>query len=252
MTAAAWLPPQWPAPPDVHSAFSLRGGGVSRAPFDSLNLGAHVGDDSAAVAHNRAGLRAALALPSEPVWLQQVHGVRVADVDAELAGGVPAGTLAPADAALTRRRGCVLAIMVADCLPVLFAAHDGAVIAAAHAGWRGLAAGVLEATVRAMALPAAQLHAWIGPGIGAAHFEVGEEVRAAFMAQGTDAARHFAGNARGRWQCDLAGLARARLQALGLASIDGGQWCTAADAGRFFSHRRDGRSGRMAALIWRA
>ncbi|MFT3905998.1 MAG: peptidoglycan editing factor PgeF [Steroidobacteraceae bacterium] len=249
------LQPQWPAPEGVHSAFSLRTGGVSVAPYASLNLGLHVGDDATAVQANRAALRASLQLPAEPLWLQQVHGVRVAEADVEGEGeGLP---LPPADAAVTRRRGRVLGIMVADCLPVLFASFDGGVVAAAHAGWRGLAAGVLEHTVRATGVAPAQLHAWIGPGIGPQAFEVGDEVHAAFTAQETgavlqEAASCFVPNERGRWLCDLAGLARLRLGALGLVSIHGGGWCTHSDAARFFSHRRDGVSGRMAALIWRA
>jgi len=245
------LQPQWPAPAGVQAAFSLRTGGVSAGCYASLNLGLHVGDDAAAVHANRAALAAALDLPAAPLWLQQVHGVRVADVDRE---SLP---LPPADAAVTRAPGRVLSIMVADCLPVLFASFDGSVVAAAHAGWRGLAAGVLEHAVRATGVAPAQLHAWIGPGIGARAFEVGDEVHAALTAQETGdtalaAGSCFVPNERGRWLCDLAQLARLRLVALGLVSIHGGEWCTHSDVARFFSHRRDGTSGRMAALIWRA
>jgi purine-nucleoside/S-methyl-5'-thioadenosine phosphorylase / adenosine deaminase len=239
--------PDWPIPAGIHAAFTLRQGGVSRQPFDSFNIAAHVGDEPAAVAENRARLRASLALPAEPVWLEQVHGNRVIDLDTQTTRDSPG----PADAAVTRTAGRVCAIQVADCMPVLLAAMDGSVVGAAHAGWRGLAGGVLEATVRTMNEPPAELLAWLGPAIGQAHFEVGEEVRAAFMAADAGAAAAFITNERGRWQCDLYGLARRKLAALGVCSVHGGAWCTYADAGRFFSYRRDGRCGRMAALIWR-
>jgi polyphenol oxidase len=240
---AVAITPDWPAPRGVRAAFTLRSGGVSEGPFASLNVGLHVGDSTMAVGENRARVRALLGLPAEPVWLEQAHGTRVADLDAEHAP-------APADGIVTRRAGTVCAIQVADCMPVLFAARDGCAVAAAHAGWRGLAAGVLEATVAGLGVAPGELLAWLGPAISAAHFEVGEEVRAAFLERDADAAQAFARNARGRWQCDLFGLARRRLTALGVASVSGGAWCTYADAGRFFSYRRDGRCGRMAALVW--
>lgn len=238
--------PDWPGAAGVRAAFTLRTGGVSRPPFDSFNTATHVGDEPHAVAENRAALRVRLELPAEPAWLAQVHGHHVADLD-------PASldSLGPADAAVTRTPGRVCAIQVADCMPVLFAAADGCVVGAAHAGWRGLAGGVLEATVRAMAIPPPNLLAWLGPAIGPANFEVGAEVRDAFLAADPGAAAAFTANPRGRWQCDLYGLARRRLAALGVTSIYGGGWCTYADPGRFFSYRRDGRCGRMAALIWR-
>ena len=243
------LTPDWPAPPGVHAAFTLRSGGVSAAPFDSLNVGAHVGDQAAAVKENRRRVRAHLHLPEEPSWMEQVHGIEVLDLDAALEAA-PAGTTR-ADAALTRRAARVCVVQVADCLPVLLAARDGSAVAAAHAGWRGLAAGVLEATVRRLALEPHSLIAWLGPAIGQAHFEVGDEVRRAFLAHDAAVASAFIGNSRGRWQCNLVALARARLAALGVAAVFGGEWCTYADAGRFFSYRRNGRCGRMAALIWR-
>jgi polyphenol oxidase len=245
-TAPAVLRPKWPAPPAVQALFTLRGGGVSRPPFDSLNLGEHVGDAAAAVAENRRRLRAALCLPAEPSWLQQVHGARVLDLDAAAPGAD-----APADAALTRRTGRVCAVQVADCMPVLFAARDAGAVAAAHAGWRGLAAGVLEATVSALGVPPAGLMAWLGPAIGQEHFEVGGEVRAAF-AQQPGAEAGFVRNARGRWQCDLRLLVTGRLKALGVQALFGGDLCTYADAARFFSYRREQRTGRSAALIWLA
>jgi hypothetical protein len=238
------LRPEWPAPATVRAAFTLRQGGVSQAPYDSLNVGARVGDEPAAVAENRRRLRVQLQLPHEPAWIEQVHGTEVLDLDGSAVAGA-------ADAVFTRRTGAICAVQVADCLPVLMSARDGSVVAAAHAGWRGLAAGVLEATIKRLAVEPRQLIAWLGPAIGQGHFEVGDEVRQAFLAHDGGAAGAFAANARGRWQCDLAGLARRRLAALGVGAIFGGDWCTYADASRFFSYRRDGRCGRMAALIWR-
>lgn len=239
------LPVEWAAPPRVGAACSLRTGGVSADPWHSLNLGAHVGDAPAAVAENRRRLAAALSLPATPLWLQQVHGAHVFDADAS-----GAQLTEPADAAVARTSGQVLAILVADCMPVLLAADDGRVIGAAHAGWRGLAAGVLEATIAAMNVPAPRLCAWLGPAIGPAHFEVGAEVREVFIAGHPAAAAAFSANARGRWQCDLALLARQRLAAAGLTRIASAGLCTYADAARCYSYRRDGQTGRMAALLW--
>jgi YfiH family protein len=258
------IQPEWAGPPGVRCGFTLRTGGVSEAPYDSLNVGAHVGDVVAAVEENRRRVRERLGLPAEPVWLQQVHGVEVADLD--VAGthvsagrdGVgaeaalsPTSGFARADAAVTRMSGRVCVIQVADCMPVLFATRDGSAVGAAHAGWRGLAGGVLEETVRHLGVPAAQLVAWLGPTISQPHFEVGDEVRAVFVSHDPGAASAFEANARGRWQCDLYSLARRRLEALGVGDVSGGGWCTYADAARFFSYRRDGQCGRMAALIWR-
>lgn len=242
------LEPRWAAPAHVRAAFSLRSGGTSEPPWGTLNLGVHVGDDSAAVLENRRRLVHALRLPSEPLWLDQVHGKNVIEVDERSRPAV--GSRPRADAVVTRTSGIVLAIQVADCLPVLFSSRDGRVLGAAHAGWRGLAAGVLEATVAAMATPASDLVAWIGPSIGPAYFEVGGEVREAFLVSQSGADSAFHPNPRGRWQCDLPALARQRLASLGLTRVDGGEWCTAADPVRFFSHRRDQKTGRMAALIW--
>ena len=244
---AGFITPEWPAPPNVRAAFSLREGGVSEAPFDSLNVGSHVGDDPASVEENRRRLGAALRLPGTPEWLTQVHGTHVWDQDQ-----APRAAPENADAVVVRRPGTVAVIQVADCLPVLFAAADGSAVAAAHAGWRGLAAGVLEATFSKLAVPPAEVMAWLGPAIGPEHFEVGAEVRTAFMAGDPGAAAAFAANARGRWQCDLVRLARRRLLALGVREIYGGRWCTFADRARFFSYRREGRCGRMGAFIWLA
>jgi len=241
-----FLPLDWPLPPGVRAAFTTRLGGVSRAPWDSFNLGAHVGDAPEHVAANRARLRELLALPDEPDWLDQVHGAEVADLDR-----VPPASPITADASVTGATGRACLIMVADCLPVLFAARDGGRIGAAHAGWRGLAAGVLGNTVKAMGVPASEVTAWLGPAILQPNFEVGADVREAFIPGDAGAAGCFVPNARGRWQADLVGLARRQLQALGVTDVHGGRWCTFADARRFFSHRRDGRGGRMAALVWR-
>jgi hypothetical protein len=238
------LRPDWPAHARVRAAQTLRFGGVSRGAFASLNVASHVGDDPDAVAENRARLRHTLGLPSEPLWLTQMHGTDVADTDTD------SDASRTADAVVMRRAGKVCVIQTADCLPVLVAHQDGTCVAAAHAGWRGLSAGVLEATVHALGEPTDRLIAWLGPAIGPDTFEVGDEVRAAFLAHDTRAASAFVGNARGRWQADLYLLARQRLLAMGLAEIYGGGLCTAADSRRFFSHRRDGASGRMATLIW--
>jgi len=234
----------WQAPPGVHAACTLRTGGVSAAAYASLNLGLHVGDDPAAVAENRRRVAAALRLPGEPLWLQQVHGMHVTDADVETPRG-------PADAAVTRHENRVLAILVADCMPVLLASDDGSVLGAAHAGWRGLAAGVLEATVAAMGVAPGRIHAWLGPAIGPAHFEVGDEVRAAFQVHAAESAAGFVANARGRWQCDLTLLARQRLAALGVVRVWSAELCSYAQEAQCFSYRRDGRTGRMAALLWR-
>ncbi len=269
----SWVEPDWPAPLGVRALCTTRGGGTSAAPYASLNLGEHVGDDPAAVAENRRRLAAAAGLPAPPNWLRQVHGANVADLDgAEFAAGATGnGPPVTADAAFTHRRGRVCAILAADCLPVLLAADSGDWVAAAHAGWRGLAAGVIEATVSALsaaagpgALPPHRLLAWLGPAIGPKHFEVGAEVRDALLAgdagagtgagtaagaaKGAEAA--FALNSRGRFMADLEMLARRRLAAAGVERIYGGGECTFADPTRFFSHRRDGVTGRQAALIW--
>ena len=238
---------EWRLPPGVRAAFTTRQGGVSAAPWDSFNLGVHVNDAPEAVAANRARLKKMVSLPSEPVWMTQVHGVDVCDLDKT------GDMLAPptADAAITHERGRVCAIMVADCLPVLFASRDGSRVGAAHAGWRGLAAGVLEKTVTALGVPGSQLTAWLGPAISREHFEVGDEVRAAFVSGDAGAASAFAKYPRGKWQADLVAIAKRRLEAVGVTDVSGGGWCTFADRESFFSHRRDGKGGRMAALIWR-
>ena len=246
--SALWFEADWPAPAGVRALSTFRGGaqGVSKAPYAGFNLGDHVGDDPAAVAENRRRLKVGAALPASPSWLTQVHGIRVADLD-QL--GVPVE--ADADAAVARRTGTVCAVLTADCLPILLTTHAGDRVAAAHAGWRGLAAGVIEATVRALGSPAGELMAWLGPAIGPRHFEVGAEVREAFLGADAAAAAAFVPTARGRFMADFPGLARRRLANLGVSRIYGGGECTFANADRYYSHRRDGITGRQATLIWR-
>jgi YfiH family protein len=249
----AWLVPRWAAPARVRALSTFRTGGASRGAYGTLNLADHVGDAPEDVAENRRRLRLAADLPAEPVWLRQVHGNAVRDLDRDGPNLEGAGY----DAAVTREASRVCAILTADCLPVLFASVDGSAVAAAHAGWRGLAAGVLGATLRALALPPTQVLAWIGPAIGAPHYEVGEEVRAALVATDPGAAAAFTRNDRGRFQADLVGLARRQLAELGLREIQAAEpalACTYAQAGRFFSHRRDAGAdsgtGRQGTLIW--
>jgi YfiH family protein len=263
-----WVEPEWPAPAGVRVVSTLRSGGVSAAPYASLNLGGHVGDSSEAVAENRRRLKAAAGLPGEPAWLAQVHGTTVVNLDAadnlDVAGGSNAGApdvagnlvasvpgpLGPADASFSRQPGRVCAILTADCLPIVLAADSGDLVAAAHAGWRGLAGGVIEATVKALEVPPEKLMAWLGPAIGPRHFEVGAEVREALLAGDPGADSAFAATARGRFMVDLSALARRRLAALGVGRVYGGGQCTYADENRYFSHRRDRVTGRQATLIW--
>ena len=239
-----WLIPEWPAPSRVRALSTTRSGGVSEGPFDSLNLGDHVGDDPAKVQENRARLRAAAALLAEPVWLRQVHGTQIID-----AGDASPGT--EADGSVAFDPGVVCAVMTADCLPVLFCDREGSRVGVAHAGWRGLAAGVLEATVRALDCEPSRLLAWLGPAIGPEAFEVGDEVRAAFVAKHRAAESAFLPSPRGRWRADLYALARLRLSEAGVDALFGGGFCTYADSERFYSYRRDARTGRMASLIWK-
>lgn len=222
---------------------TTRAGGVSTAAYSSLNLGAHVGDDPGSVTRNRALLRN--ALPAEPCWLDQVHGRAVVCADG---GGA---NLPQADAAYSREPGVVCAVMTADCLPVLFCDESGTAVAAAHAGWRGLAAGVLEATVESMQTPPGKILAWLGAAIGPGAFEVGGEVRETFVRDLPAAATAFRpGNPPGKWQADIYQLARLRLARIGVTQVYGGGLCTYTDSRRFYSYRRDGTTGRMAALIW--
>ena len=270
------ITPDWPAPARVRAASTLRAGGVSRGPYASLNLSAGVGDDEAAVARNRRIFARMLDLPDEPLWLRQVHGTTVLELDADLnlnpdvdgaeppaagrgAGPTPAGPTtcaapsAPppvADGAVTSRRGQPCVVLTADCLPVLLCDTAGTRVGIAHAGWRGLAGGVLESAVRKMSVDAGRLLAWIGPGIGPAAYEVGDDVLERFAVSDPEAAGCFTANSNGRWQADLYGLARRRLRTSGVAAVHGGGWCTHTESERFFSHRREAPCGRMATAIW--
>lgn len=235
-----WLTPQWPAPARVKSCVTTRAGGVSAGPFASLNLGNHVGDDPVAVAKNRQRLVSLLGC--RPAWLSQVHGVAVAEASPDL--------LVEADASWSASPGVACAIMTADCLPALFCDRAGTRVAAAHAGWRGLAAGVLEATLDALALPADQVLVWLGPAIGAQAFEVGAEVCEAFIAQHAEAAEAFSpSHNSGKFMADIYQLARTRLAARGVTAVYGGDFCTYNDP-RFYSYRRSAQTGRFASLIW--
>jgi len=240
-----WIEPDWPAPPRVRACCTTRSGGVSTGSFAGLNLADHVGDEPSAAARNRALLRARLALPAEPHWLRQVHGCAVADTAVDSRDR-------RADAVIAARSGAVCAVLTADCLPLLLCDEAGIRVAAVHAGWRGLAAGVIEATVARLEVPPRRLLCWLGPAIGPGAFEVGAEVRACFLAQGdtTGTQAAFVPAPSGRWLADLYALARERLRACGVARIQGGGLCTYTDPERFFSYRRDGVTGRMASLIW--
>ena len=241
------LPADWPAPTGVHALTTLRGpAGGSRAPFDALDLGLRNGDEPAVVQANRDLLARGLGLPSAPRWLRQVHGTTVAIEPAP-------GHEPEADAAVSCTPGTVLAILTADCLPVVLASSDGRWIGAAHAGWRGLAAGVLEATVAAIQAPPASLLAWLGPAAGPDAYEVGAEVHDAFVGRDPQAASAFIETRPGHWHVDLHALARQRLHEAGMIprAIHGGGHCTISDPARFYSHRRDQRTGRMATLVWK-
>ncbi|NLB12725.1 MAG: peptidoglycan editing factor PgeF [Gammaproteobacteria bacterium] len=249
MTTEHLIQPDWPAPQNVCAAVTTRLlPGASQPPFDAFNLGAHCGDAVDAVAANRQRLIELAALPHPPHWLSQVHGTGVHRVLSREPVSMPR----QADAAVTDVPGAVLAILTADCLPVLFATKNGSEIAAAHAGWRGLAAGVLEATVAAMRSAPENILAWLGPAAGPAHYEIGEEVRAAFVDTDAAAATCFVATRPGHWLVDLYALARRRLAAAGVTAVSGGDLCTISDPQLFYSWRRDGRTGRMASLVWLA
>lgn len=240
MSAHDWLTPDWPAPANVRACVTTRGGGVSAAPFDTFNLGDHVDDDPAAVASNRAHLVDMLGC--QPAWLRQVHGIVVAEAD-------PAVVI-EADGNWTATPGIACTAMTADCLPALFCDRAGTRVAAAHAGWRGLAGGVLEATVKALNVAPQELLVWLGPAIGPSAFEVGAEVREAFVQQHTEAASAFVPSVNaGKFMADIYQLARIRLAAIGVTAVSGGGFCTYSDP-RFYSYRRSPRTGRFASLIW--
>ncbi|MDO2948308.1 peptidoglycan editing factor PgeF [Aeromonas simiae] len=243
----SFIQPDWPAPANVHALSTTRLGGLSSGPFAGLNLGDHVGDDPVRVEENRALLQRDAAIPGTLPWLRQVHGITVHPA------ATPSVTAPEADAACAHAPGHPCVVMTADCLPVLFCDRAGTVIAAAHAGWRGLHAGVLEASVTAMGCDPAEVLAWLGPAIGPDAFEVGSEVRTAFIAEQAEASEAFKPSANAdKWLANLYQLARLRLRRAGVSAIYGGEFCTVSDATRFYSYRRDGQTGRMASLIWLA
>lgn len=241
-----YLTPDWPAPPKVRAVVTTRYGGVSPPPYASLNLGAATADCREYVAENRRRLRDGLALPEEPRWLRQVHGVEVVAADQVNRD------FTAADAVWTGRPGRVCAVLTADCLPIFLCERGGRRVALIHAGWRGLAAGVVDATQAALGIPGEGLMAWLGPAIGARAFEVGIEVRRAFVALDPVLSTAFRATRHGRWLADLYDLARCRLRRCGVERIYGGDFCTVTDSRRFFSYRRDGCTGRMASLLWLA
>ncbi len=240
--SAGWIAPDWPTAPTVHSFITTRFGGVSSGPYASFNVGNYVGDDPQAVSENRKRLRG--YLPNEPIYLQQIHGNQVFNADVSHSG-VP-----EADASVTTTRGVPLVIQTADCLPILICDQAGTVVGAVHAGWRGLCADVIENTVQLMKKSGEDLFAYLGPAIGPNNFEVGSDVRDAFLAKDIRATDHFREKDNGKWLADLYGLARQRLAALGIIHIHGGNFCTFAEKERFFSYRRDRTTGRMASVIW--
>ncbi len=235
------IKPGWVAPPGVCAYTTTRLGGVGEAPFDSLNLALHVGDDPVHVARNRELLQQ-LNLPAEPCWINQTHGTHAVTLELD--------NSRDADAAITRQPGVVAVVMTADCLPILVCNRDGSEVAAVHAGWRGLQAGVIQGTLASMESCGAQLQAWIGPGISQQNFEVGGEVRSAFIASIQDAESFFKENRKGHWLCDLAGLAERVLKRQGVVDVYRDPGCSYRDADRFFSYRRNATTGRMASLIW--
>lgn len=240
------IPVDWPAPRAVQAATTSRIGGVSQPPWGSFNLADHVGDHPQAVLANRERLEEELALPAEPMWLKQVHGTTVVTL------GDRPDEPPEADASVADRPGRVCAVLTADCLPVLFCDRAGTRVAAAHAGWRGLAAGVLEATVARMGVAPDEILAWLGPAIGPQAFEVGDEVRAAFVEGDAGSAAAFTVHGDGCWLADIGQLARRRLARVGVTAVHGGGRCTHSEAGMFYSYRRDGVTGRMASLVWLA
>lgn len=236
------ITPSWPAPDNVHAYTTTRSGGVSGPPYHSLNLAHHVGDKPEAVLENRIRLHRSLSLPSEPSWLEQVHGKEVISANK--------GQGQRGDASIASKPGPVCAILTADCLPLLLCDRQGTRVAAVHVGWRGLAAGIIKATVSVLQVPGENLLAWLGPAIGPKVFEVGTEVKQIFLNQNRRSASAFRTHGQNRWLADIYQLARLHITSLGIRSIYGGQYCTVTDPDRFYSYRRDGKTGRMATLIW--
>jgi len=249
-----WLEPDWPAPANIHAATTLRTGGVSQGTYSSLNPAAHVSDDADGVRQNRQIISEILDLPSEPVWLDQIHSNRAVKA-------IKTASLQQADASYTNESGVVCAVMTADCLPLLVCSADGTQVAAIHAGWRGLLAGVICNTVVAMQIPPSpplckrgargDLLVWLGPAIGPDCFEVGTEVRDAFLEKSAEFDRAFKEQSNRKWLADIYQLARIELAALGITNVYGGTHCTVTEHERFYSYRRDTQTGRMATLIWR-
>jgi hypothetical protein len=238
-----FLLPDWPAPESVRAAVTTRQSGASSAPYDSFNLGDHVGDKSRHVAQNRQQLITALQLPGSPLWLQQVHSTTVWQAEAD-------STQRVADAIIARSRQTVCAILSADCLPLLLCSQDGDEVAAIHVGWRGLAQGIIQNTIRQLKTPAGQMMVWMGPAIGPAAYEVDQPVHERFVHHNSALASCFTRSRAGHWQMDIYAIARQILGSLGVTHIYGGEHCTYSDSDLFFSHRRDGTTGRMASLIW--
>lgn len=237
-----WITPDWPAPANIHAATTLRTGGVSVAPYNSLNPATHVGDEAACVSENRQCIKTMLALPSDPVWLEQTHSNIVINAQ-------QINSLQQADASYSNVSGVVCAVMTADCLPLLICSTDGKKVAAIHAGWRGLLAGIITNTVNALATT--ELLVWLGPAIGAACFEVGAEVREVFVAKSSAFAPAFTHTCDNKYLANIYQLARIELVALGIHAVYGGDFCTVTEQDRFYSYRRDTQTGRMATLIWR-
>jgi len=246
MASDSLILPDWSAPARVHALSTTRLGGQSQTPYDSFNLAQHVGDERATVLANREHLQQLAGYKTEPAWLEQVHGIEVVNA-ADCSGSIAA------DASVTSSANVVCVVMTADCLPVLFCDKQGRAVAAAHAGWRGLADGVLETTLQRLCdelgCPASEVLVWFGPAIGASAFEVGTEVRDAFICQ-HDVSSAFVATRPEHWLMDIYAVARTRLTAAGVTEISGGQYCTYTDEQRFFSYRRNKVCGRMASLIW--
>jgi YfiH family protein len=236
------LVPDWPAPENIHAATTLRTGGVSQGTYFSLNPAAHVCDDTNRVRQNRQIIREILNLPSEPLWLDQIHSNRAVKA-------VKTASLQQADASYTHEPGIVCAVMTADCLPLLVCSMDGRQVAAIHAGWRGLLAGVISNTV--VAMQQRNLLVWLGPAIGPDCFEVGAEVRDAFLGKSAEFNNAFKKQNNNKWLADIYQMARIELAALGITKVYGGTNCTVTEHERFYSYRRDAQTGRMATLIWR-
>lgn len=239
-----WLTPDWPAPSGIHAATTLRTGGVSLPPYQSLNPAAHVGDNIDSINKNRQRISDMLHLPTDPLWLEQIHSNQVIEVNANSMSGQIA------DAAYTKDSGVVCAVMTADCLPLLVCSSDAKTIAAIHAGWRGLLSGIIGNTLAAMNCD--NYWVWLGPAIGPNCFEVGPEVREAFIQKSAEFSNAFRSQKNGKWLADIYQLAKIELTGLGVTAIYGGNFCTVTDSQRFYSYRRDQQTGRMATLIWRA